>query len=81
MHMTECTEQFAFAHVQSVDSHARPLFNLDGTVAGSWGAFLVGGGNTDGCCQTPGEDAIIPWVHCDDDGECYTHGFAFENEA
>lgn len=65
-------------YIQSIDGHAGSLFNPDGTVAGSRGTLLVDGRNTDAYYQTPRENAVIPWIHCDYDGKRYTHGLACE---
>lgn len=67
-------------HLQSVDSHAGPLLNPDGTVGGGRGALLVDGGDADGDHQTARQNAVIPWVHRDDDGSRCAHGLAWEEE-
>lgn len=67
--------------IQSVDGHAGPLFNTDGSVRGSWRALLVRRWNSDGGCQTPRENAIVPRINCDDDGKSYTHGLTFKQQA
>lgn len=66
-------------HAQSVDSHAGPLFYLDGTVAGSWRLLLEEGGNADAHHQTAGQDAVVSRVHRDDEGNSGSHGFTFKS--
>lgn len=66
-------------HLQGIDGHARPVLNPDGTVGGSRGALLVGGGDADGDHQAAGQNAVVPWVHRDNDGGCRAHGLTWED--
>lgn len=71
---------FEMKHLQSVDSHAGPLLNLDSTIGGSRGAYLVARGDADGDHQTARQNAVVPRVHRDDEGRCCAHGLILEEE-
>ena len=67
-------------NIQSVDRHAGPLLDPDGTVTGSRGALLVRGGNADADHQPARQNAVVPRVHRDDEGRGRAHGLALEED-